>query len=165
MKLVTLGLIAASFVLSFSNPSLARSINITPVVAELSGDLAGVDTAYLLADGRLQIKMADGTLVKSNVSDLARTELLKNARALADVKVIEVHSTIVCAMKPMAALTDLKVSGYDDAKDQFDSQRRVILTADGCNVSYKAKPADAGQLQQALEFRAQLIALTLNALK
>lgn len=165
MKLVTLGCLAAALVLSFSTPSFARSVDRTAVVAALSGDLEKMDTVYLLADGRLQIKMADGTVQTALVSKLATDELVKTAIKLSDVKLDETHSRVVCSMRPMPAMREIQVSGYDSKSAKFDSKLRVILTAEGCNVAYHAKPSDDEALASVLQFRAQLLVLALNALK
>ena len=143
----------------------AGAIDRTAVVASVQGHHAGVESAYLLADGRLQVKLDAGGTLTTRLSSEARGPLLERATAISAAEVHEQSSLIVCRMIPPQSLGELRVSGYDASTQEFDSKRRLILTNQDCTVSHKAIPTDNNLYARALELRAALEILALDALK
>jgi hypothetical protein len=154
MKLVTLGLLAASMVLSFSSPSFARSIDRTPVVATLTGYLANIQGAYLLADGRLQIQDTAGKVKTVQLTTEATAKLSELAQDLVGAKLNDSTTMVICRMMAKPSLSVLSVG----------APLAIVLTNQDCTVSHKVSPKDKELLARARELRMSMTTLALNAL-
>ena len=152
---------ASALVGSFAS---ARSVDRTPVVASVEGRLGGVVAAYLLADGRLQIKLESGTVDTVFLSKPAMSYLTVMALEVSGAKLTETTSMATCRMIAPDSLGQLSVSGFNDDDRVFDSARVLVLTNSDCTVAHKVKPSNTVIAQKAVEFRAALTALALGSL-
>ena len=160
-SVLTLALLASTSLATILSPfqtALAAlgAVDRTAVVASVHGHHAGVESAYLLADGRLQVKLDAGNTLTTWLSPEARGPLLEKAVAVSAADVHEQTSLIVCRMIAPQSLGNLRVSGYDLSTQEFDSKRRLILTNQDCTVSHKVIPTDKKLYERALELRAAL---------
>lgn len=168
MKSLVLALtLLATTVLSSAPKAFAATsaVDRTAVVAGVQGHIAGLESAYLLADGRLQVKRENGPVSTVWLSKEATASLANLAASVSDADVKDETFQMICRMVPPEGLGNLSVSGYDVATSTFDSKRRLILTNQDCTVSRKVSPTDARILARALELRSSLQILALDALK
>ncbi len=168
MKSLVLALsLIATTVLSSAPKAFAApgAVDRTAVIAGVQGRLAGIESAYLLADGRLQVKRENGPVSTVWLSKEATASLAGLAASVSDANVDDQTYQAVCRMMPPESLGDLSVSGYDVATSTFNSKRRLILTNQDCTVSRKVFPTDEHVRARALELRSSLQILALDALK
>lgn len=164
MKKIFFGFVAALSLVAFTQTLEARSIDRTAVVATVDGQEFGIAQIALLADGRLQVKKSDNTVVTSQLSTSLTTKLLADAVNLSSAKVVESHAEIICMMMPQFWLSRLSVSGYDSTTHTFDSQLRLLLTDLDCYMVDKTQPEYDYQLKAAEKFREVLVVLALNSI-
>ncbi len=162
---VAMTIVMTSIVIVLPTISMARSVDRTPVVASVEGNKNGIVAAYLLADGRLQVKPEVGTVATVVLSKAATSHLIELAITVADAKLTEQTSAAVCMMVPPPSLGDLSVSGFDDEERTFTSVRKLVLTNSDCTVSHRVTPSNRLVAEAARELRAALVALTLNTVQ
>ena len=163
MKSIALAFALVSTLVTLPMIASARSVDRTPVVASVSGDLAGIESVYLLADGRLQIKPQTGNVQTVVLSKIAKDQVIELAASVADVELNEQISAAVCMMVPPPSLSRLSVSGYDITTHTFNSVRKLTLTNADCTVAHQVSPKNPFVERRAVELRAALVALSLNA--
>lgn len=163
-RFFALTLALASAAISLPAVSIARSVDHTPVVASIEGKKDGVVAAYLLADGRLQIKQESGAVQTVVLSKTATASLITLAISVADAKLTEQTSAVVCMMMPPESLGELSVSSFNDEERTFTSVRKLVLTNSDCTIAHRVAPTNRKIAENALELRAALTALTLNSL-
>ncbi len=146
--------------------SHALSIDMTPVLATVSGYENGIEHVVLLADGRLQVVYANvdrAEKVKTLRLTSAVLNRLRNAVInLSNVEVKVSNSLVVCKMISMPKLSDLKLANYDHNTQTFSRDLKLILTAQSCDIGNKVSPVDALMKSAAQQLREQIVILALN---
>lgn len=132
----------------------ARSVDMTPVLASVSGILHGLRGAHLLADGRLQLQNLQGDITVVRLTTPALSELTKLSERLNQIELNESPETATCRMLPPPGLPNLRVG----------PNRTLVLTGTDCSVARKVEPKLAEDQAAAFELRMALTALALNAL-
>lgn len=164
MKKMILGFVAVLGLFALAQNVEARSVDRTAVIATVDGSEFGIEQVALLADGRLQVKKADSTVVTSQLSKVLMVKLTSDAVNLSLGKVATSHSELICMMMPQSWLSRLSVSGYDTTTQTFDSQMRVVLTDLGCYMSDKTMPESEFDRSSAERLREALVVLALNSI-
>lgn len=150
----------------------ARSLEYAPVIATVSGYEEGIQQVSLLADGRLQVAYsvyvgdtyAGETRYKTfQVSEAVLKRLKSTVIYLSEVEVKESKSNIVCKMMPIPSLSNLHLNYFNHNTQKFGQKLNLILTGQGCELSYKVAPVSPYQLNAAQLLREQLVILALNA--
>jgi hypothetical protein len=158
--LVSMALVSLSFIAS------ARSLDMTPVVATVSGHQHGIKQVTLLTDGRLQVTSEADDVQTVQLSQTALQSLVNSARYLSAAEIRSSTHQIVCEMITPETLSNLSIGKYNEQQDSFEgSETRTVLTSQGCQYIYMASPVEAWAQESAQSLRASLVILALNSLK
>ena len=153
-------------VLLTSLTTQARSIDMTPVLATVSGYENGIEQVALLADGRLQVVYANVDRAEKykavRLTKAVLTRLTNAVTHLSNVEVKETNSQVVCQMISQPTLSDLSISNYDFQTKTFSRDLKLVLTALSCDVGHKVVPVEAYAKLAAQQLREQLVILALN---
>lgn len=159
MKTLLMGLI-----LSTSLFAQATSVDMTKVLATVTGFEAGLSQIALLEDGRLQVVNNKGIVKTEQVSKVALDRLLGKVMELANIELVENVKTMTCKMMIIPALSDLSVATFDYETQQYDRKLTLVLTRQSCALSHEIYPKEQYAIDTARELRAQLVILGLNTL-
>lgn len=158
--LLSIALVSMSFIAS------ARSIDMTPVVATVSGHQHGIKEVALLADGRMQVVSEAGDVQTVQLSQPALQSLMNSAQFLSSIEVQSSNRQVVCFMIAPESLSDLAIGKFNEQTESFEgNETRTVLTAQGCQYSYVVTPTQPWATEAALELRKSLVILALNSLK
>lgn len=159
MKTLLMGLI-----LSTSIFAQATSVDMTKVLATVTGYEQGISQVALLEDGRLQVVNNKGVVTTTQVSKVVLNRLSGAIMQLANVELVEENRTMVCKMMILPTLSDLSIAQYDFDANDYTRNVTLILTRQSCALSHEVYPKNEYSFADANELRAQLVILALNTL-
>lgn len=159
MKTLLMGLI-----LSTSIFAKATSVDMTKVLATVSGYEEGISLVALLEDGRLQVVNNKGVVTTTQVSKVVLNRLSGKIMQLANVELVEKNRTMLCKMVTIPALSDLSIAQYDFDANDYSRNVTLILTRQSCTLTQEIYPKNEYSYAEATELRAQLVILALNTL-
>ena len=156
--------ILMTLILSATMNTYATSVDMTPVLATVSGYEHGIKQIALLADARMQIVDESGTVNSIKLSAAAFDRLATLVIELSYIELQEQNSNATCKIILLPSLSDLSISFYDHVTQTYSENQILVLTRRSCAVAHQIFPKLDFQLTAATELREQLVILALNTL-
>lgn len=160
MKTILMGLI-----LSTSLFAQATSVDLTKVLATVTGYEEGISQITLIEDGRLQVVNNKGIVKTVQISKVALDRLSGQIIQLSNIELVENVKTKTCKMIIMPTLSNLSVANYDYETLEYGRTLTLVLTRQSCALSHEIYPKEQYAMYIARELRAQLMILALNTLE